>query len=87
MKEGSQMIVVECRLSVSSPKTVTHEGWDFTENAFWDYERYGCWVKGPCGEQYEFLPKCVGECETRTMCGYTVIAERVEKGLLKITVK
>jgi hypothetical protein len=81
------VIVVECRLSVPSPKTITKEGWDFTENAFWDYERYGCWVKGPCGEQYEFLPNSIGESEKHIICNRTVTAERIEKGLLRITVK
>ena len=80
------MISVECGISVTAPRTITEEGWSFMENGFWDYERYGCWVKGPCGEQHEFLPNEVGTIETRKMCEKTVLVERIEKNLLKITV-
>jgi len=80
------MISIECGVSVTSPRTITEEGWSFMENGFWDYERYGCWVKGPCGEQHEFFPNEIGDVESRYMCGQTVTAERIEKNLLKITV-
>ena len=80
------MIIVECRISVSDPKTIEIDGWIFTENAFWDYEHYGCRVKGACGETYEFLPNTIGSKESRVLCDRLVIAERVDSNRLQITI-
>ena len=80
------MIEVECKISALHPQTIVMHGWSFEENAFWDYSRYGCWVKGPCGEQHEFLPDTVGGEEKRILCGKQVSVKRSRRHLLHITI-